>query len=262
MPVTLLQSLQDGQSGITAGLTFGIQFPGAMTAGAYIVASHAHWTGVVGGTASAMPLSSLKGNVALDTTLLSEQAAGVSPHNGRSRLFTAGNATVTSGSFADTITFGLAVSVTWDFWGCVSEWSGLGTSPAIQDTAQAGPTTGTAVSAGDVDPGGVDGCLLYTTMTWNGATTTLGANDTGWNDLAENLEGDTSAPLVAWYKVQTTATVEDADMTLGASLSWVAGTVALGPPPAALTRMNRDKFPRPKLRTPGWGQRGGRVGGD
>lgn len=119
-------------------------------------------------------------------------------------------------SGANTVTFDLGGTATGDITVSVAEFSGVHATPFVDGQNAGG--TGTAVSTGDVTPT-EDNCLLVAAVTHSGLNTTF-TEEAGWTLLQEHEGGSADMPLATQYKVQTTATTEDADWTLGASRTW------------------------------------------
>lgn len=100
----------------------------------------------------------------------------------------------------------------------IAEVAGAATGAA--DVTNSATGTGTAVSSGNVTPGEA-GEILIAAMTHTGSTRTL-TEESGWTLAGENQSASGSQPINAVYKIQTTATTEDADWTISASETWLA----------------------------------------
>lgn len=112
------------------------------------------------------------------------------------------------------------INASGDYTCAIAEFSGVAAVSPL-DTGTGGTGTGTAASAGNVTPS-EDNCLIVAAMTHNGADRTL-TEGAGWSLIQENEGGSSNMPLSAIYKVQTTATTEDADWTIGTgSVNWAA----------------------------------------
>lgn len=102
----------------------------------------------------------------------------------------------------------------------ISEFSGAATTTPL-DGGTGTTGTGTAASPGNVTPS-EDNCLIFATMTHGGTDRTI-TEEAGWSLVQEHEGGSTSGPISVIYKVQTTATTEDADWTIGTgSVDWAA----------------------------------------
>lgn len=126
---------------------------------------------------------------------------------------------------ANTVTFDFAEVGNGEFAVAIGEFRTVATSSAIDDTSQGGGT-GTAVSTGDVTPI-VDGCLLYAAMT-SGANNVGLTEEAGWELMEEQIPA-ASVAMAVIYKIQTTATTEDADWTAASSVSWIAHVAVFKP---------------------------------
>lgn len=200
-------ALVPGQSAekiVTSSSGTTLAFPSNVTAGNLLIAVQTHFNNL--GAAITTPTDTLAHTyVAVDTQVSVDS-------NTQLRMYYVENC---SGG-ANTVTFDIEGVNTGDITVNIFEFSGVATTSALLDGQNAGPSTGTAVSTGNVTPS-EDNCLLIAAMSHNGADTSITEE---WTLLQENEGGSANMPLATQYKVQTTATTEDGDWTLGASRTW------------------------------------------
>lgn len=97
--------------------------------------------------------------------------------------------------------------------------TGQATTPF--DQTNSGSTSSTAATSGDITPSEGNE-LLIGVMTHAGSDRTL-TEEAGWTLAGEHEGGTSSQPISTTYKIQTTATTEDADWTIGTgAVSWEA----------------------------------------
>lgn len=195
-----------------------LAFDSNVTAGNLLVVTHAHWG--ASGIAISTPTDTL-GHTYLPVA--AEQSAG----GGLVRLRSFYVANCSGG--ANTVTFDAAGTDTVELAVVISEFSGVATSSPL-DTTNVGTGTGTAVSSGNVTPS-VDNCLLYGGMSDDSNNVGI-TEEAGWTLIHEEIPAG-SIPVATAFKVQTTATAEDADWTLASSKEWIAHVGVFKPEVAA-----------------------------
>lgn len=205
MGIALVQSASKAVGFVGNNTTLALSLNG--TAGNLIIVTHAHWT--VAGAAISTPTDTL-GHTYLPVAAEQQEAAGST----RVRSFYVAN--ITGG--ANTVTFDVAGTATAELAVVISEWSGAATSSPL-DTTNTGTGTGTAASSGNVTPS-VGNCLLYGGLAFS-ANNVQATEEAGWTLLKEEIPAG-SIPVATEYKLQTSATAEDADWTLASSSEWLA----------------------------------------
>lgn len=219
--------------------------------------TQSHWSPAPGGLPSS-------GDDTGQGTLFGPLTDVKSADTGRVRLQTQYSITGSTAAGRGNYTFGVDGASSADISVSLSEWADtqsadLESFPTDGTYGSAGETNSTSPSTGSITPS-LNNNVLYAGLAYTGADTTI-TEEGGWTSIHNHGGGSSDMPIATMYKDQATAASESAEWTLGAARGWICHIIALLPATTAgLTRIRRDLFPRPKLRTPGWGQRGGRFG--
>lgn len=129
-----------------------------------------------------------------------------------------GSAINSSGTFTITVN---PDGTSADFTFVIVEFSGNSASPT--DKKNLDVQTGTTVTSLDITPS-ENNCLWVGAMTHAGTDTAITQNSGSL--IHEDEGGSTHMPISVTYKIQTTATSESADWTVGASNTWAATIVS------------------------------------
>jgi hypothetical protein len=199
------------RQGNGAGDSFSLSFSSTPTVGHLIVVCTSVY---IGDSTSGLSVSDNQGNT------YTQRRYDNSIYGVRLAIYTA-VASTSSGTFTVTVNpAGSSADIT------ITLLDISGQASSFLDQVNNTTGTGTAASSGDVTPT-QNNELLVATMTHGGSDRTI-TEESGWT-LAGELEGGTgNQPISSVYKLQTTATTEDADWTIGTgSADWVGQIITI-----------------------------------